>query len=499
MMLKGRLLLSAVGAPLVVVASPGAAQTVEQLQQQIRQLQQQLQNLQNQVDQQARQARAPAPAAPAAAAPPSGVRATLSPANRPGISSADGQNTLELTSRLHLDFADYLRVHPQTPTGQHSLTSGVNARRARIGVLGKFMGDWNYALVLDFGGSSDSNTAIGARTSDIVNAFISYVGFRLVAIDLGYMKVPWTLDEATDSNDIMFIERASPNAVATGLAAGQFRSAFGVRANSDRYWAGAYLTGPISGALHSGSNQQQLGGVARATYQLLQSSTYSLHLGLDGEYVFTPRANGSSATSIDNTVIFSDRPELRVDPTVFINSGAIPAKNAAVYGVEAAAGVGSFYAQGEYYIYQVSQSGLAAGAPTPELTFDGGYVEASYTLTGEARNYISTAGAYSAIVPNRPVGSGGWGAWELAARYSYVNLNSHVTPGVAPTATGGVFGGRQNVYTIGVNWYPVTNIRFMLDYLHADVNKIPTATGVGGSTTPGAVIQAIALRTQVAF
>ncbi|HEX9398273.1 MAG TPA: porin, partial [Burkholderiales bacterium] len=438
-------------------------------------------------------------AAPAAAAPPSGVRATLSPANRPGISSADGQNTLELTSRLHLDFADYLRVHPQTPTGQHSLTSGVNARRARIGVLGKFMGDWNYALILDFGGSSDSNTAIGARTSDIVNAFISYVGFRPVAIDLGYMKVPWTLDEATDSNDIMFIERASSNVVATGLAAGQSRLAFGVRWNTDRAWAGAYLTGPTSGALHSGSNQQQLGGVARATYQLLQSSTYSLHLGLDGEYVFRPRANGSSATSIANTVILSDRPELRVDPTEFINTGAIPAKNAAVYGVEAAAGLGSFYAQGEYYIYQVTQSGLAAGAPTPELTFDGGYVEASYTLTGEARNYIPTAGAYSAIIPAQPVGSGGWGAWELAARYSYVNLNDHVTPGVAPTATGGVFGGRQNVYTIGINWYPVTNIRFMLDYLYADVNKIPTATAVGGSTTPGAVIQAIALRTQVAF
>jgi hypothetical protein len=39
----------------------------------------------------------------------------------------------------------------------------------------------------------------------------------------------------------------------------------------------------------------------------------------------------------------------------------------------------------------------------------------------------------------------------------------------------------------------------MLDYIYADVNKIPTATAVGGSTTPGAVIQAIATRVQVAF
>ena len=35
------------------------------------------------------------------------------------------------------------------------LDDGENLRRARIGILGKFFGDWNYALVYDFGGSSD--------------------------------------------------------------------------------------------------------------------------------------------------------------------------------------------------------------------------------------------------------------------------------------------------------------------------------------------------------
>jgi len=197
----------------------------------------------------------------------------------------------------------------------------------------------------------------------------------------------------------------------------------------------------------------------------------------------------------------SDRPELRVDPTIFLNTGPIPAKNAGAYGVEAAGGFGSFYAQGEYYRFFVNQAGLAAGAPTPQLNFDGGYIEASYTVTGESRKYIPTTGAYSAIVPDRPLSftAGGWGALELAARYSYVNLNNHATPGVAPTTTGGVFGGRQTIYTFGVNWYPITNIRFMLNYIYANVNKIPTATAVGGSTLPGAVIQAIAMRTQVAF
>src|SRR5258707_2465836 len=489
------LLGGALGSSMLLAVHPAAAKTADQLQQQIQQLQRQLQQLQNQVDEQAR--RAPPPAAPApAAAPAGGSRVTMSPANRPGISSADGQNTIELTGRLHFDIADYLSVHPQTPAGPHSLTSGVNARRARLGVLGKFMADWNYAFVADFGGSAD-----GPQLSNIETASLSYQGLRPFAFEIGYMDVPWALDDATSTNDIMFLERASPEVVATGLAAGDFRSAAGVRWNTDRAWAGAYATGPLSGATHTGSNQQQLGGIARATYQALQGGNYSLHLGVDGEYVFVPRANGSSATSIASTMTLSDRPELRVDPTIFLNTGPIPAKNAAVYGVEAAAGFGSFYAQGEYYIYQVNQSGLAAGAPTPQLNFDGGYIEASYTVTGESRKYIPTTGAYSAIVPARPLSftAGGWGALELAARYSYVNLNNHATPGVAPTTTGGVFGGRQTIYTLGVNWYPITNIRFMLNYIYATVNKIPTATAVGGSTLPGAVIQAIAMRTQVAF
>src|SRR3981081_1232839 len=91
--------------------------------------------------------RAQAPAAAPVAPPPSGVKAVLTPDNRPGICSADDANCIYLTSRLHFDVGDYLSVQPQTPTGLHSLTSGVNARRARIGVLGKFMADWNYAFV----------------------------------------------------------------------------------------------------------------------------------------------------------------------------------------------------------------------------------------------------------------------------------------------------------------------------------------------------------------
>jgi phosphate-selective porin OprO and OprP len=516
MTLKQHFMRAALSGVVLFAAYPAAAQTtsvssqMQSLQQQMQQLQQQMQNLQGQVNdsqataqkaqQDAAQAQVVAQQAGQAQPTANGAIPVLSP--HPGICSADGQNCIALTGRLHVDYGDYLDVHPQQSTGPHNLTSGVDIRRARIGVVGKVAGDWNYTLIFDFGGSAESDNAAvtGARSTDIENAFITYNGFHPVAIDLGYLDVPFTLDEATSSNDIMFMERAEVQNVVTNLAANDFRAALGARSNDERYWAGVYLTGPQAGATHSLSNQQQLGGTARFTYQLLQGANYSLHAGFDGEYVFTPRANGSSTSSIADTVSFSDRPELRVDPTAFLNTGSIPAKNAGALGGELAGGWNSLFFQGEYYHIYVDQSGLSATAPKPELGFDGFYAETSWTVTGESRRYIPATGAYSAITPAHPLSlsNGGWGALELAARVSYLDLNDHATTGVSPLVTGGVFGGREEGLALGVNWYPVTNIRFMLNYIHDVVNKIPQSTA-GGSTSTGVTVDAIALRTQVAF
>jgi phosphate-selective porin OprO/OprP len=65
------------------------------------------------------------------------------------------------------------------------------------------------------------------------------------------MDVPYTLDEATSSNNITFMERASPQVLATDLGAGDNRAAFGIRGNDKWWWAGAYLTGPTTGYDHS--------------------------------------------------------------------------------------------------------------------------------------------------------------------------------------------------------------------------------------------------------
>jgi len=469
---------------------------VQELQDQVRRLNQQLQNLQGQVQQtQQNQAQTQKTVTEMKSSPGGGVGgAVVKMLNgRPVFESADGQTTLGITGRLHFDMGAYNWKPDSKGTTPQSLNSGVNARRARLGVTGKFMGDWDYNLIFDFGGSTDSGANVVLE-----NAYITYNGLNPFHFDLGYQDVPYTLDEATSSNNIMFIERSSAQLIAANLAAGDNRSAIGARWNNDRAWVGIYGTGPTAGGTHN--QPRNFGAFGRATYQVLQAPDYSFHIGADVEGVI--HTEGGTSVSL------ADRPELRVDPTTIlgvqtlgnttsssIGSAANPVSGASVYGAELAGGFGSFFAQAEYFHYNIARRGLA------DLNFNGGYVEASYTVTGESRKYSPGCGCYGGISPAHPFSlkAGGWGAFELAARYSVVDLNDNFTAG--SLVGSGFAGGKQTIYAFGLNWYPNNNLRFMLDYLHGVIDR--TEAGNGGpvpiGTSTGGTMDAVALRTQFAF
>ena len=128
----------------------------------------------------------------------------------------------------------------------------------------------------------------------------------------------------------------------------------------------------------------------------------------------------------------------------------------------------------------------------PSLNFQGGYAQGSYVLTGETHAYNPASGAYSAIEPANPftLQGGGRGAWEIAGRVSTIDLNDKLW------TTTGTAGGRQTIYTAGLNWYVNDNIRFMLNYLHGDISKQATSTS---AVNTGSRFDAVAMRTQFAF
>jgi phosphate-selective porin OprO/OprP len=100
------------------------------------------------------------------------------------------------------------------------------------------------------------------------------------------------------------------------------------------------------------------------------------------------------------------------------------------------------------------------------LTFGGYYVQTGYVLTGEKRNYNHARGTFTPPVPKKNFnpfggkGNTGWGAWEVAGRYSHVDLSD-----------GDVDGGKQDAYTLGLNWYANQNVRWALNYIHNEIDN----------------------------
>ena len=82
--------------------------------------------------------------------------------------------------------------------------------------------------------------------------------------------------------------------------------------------------------------------------------------------------------------------------------------------------------------------------------------------------------------------AGTWGAFELAARYSVLDLNFREgDPGAATRSWARVRGGEQKIITVGVNWYLNPSMRLMLDYQHVEIDRLgATGVQIGQSTTP---------------
>jgi phosphate-selective porin OprO/OprP len=447
-----------------------------------------------------------------AEAKPAAPRITQNPTtSKFAIESADGKYSVGLTGALQGDVGYYPGFDAKSKTGPQNLNSGFNARRARIGVTGKADGDFTYTFIYDAGNSSD------ATPKGIENASVNYTGIKNVSIDFGYANQLFTMDQSTSSYDTLFMERATPSNIATGLNTGDNRSSVGARYFNDRLWVGAYVTGPAVGDVHG--QAERIGAFERVAYQVLSTPDYTLHVGLGvDELIKAPLNNGAAAATIGKadpvtgivtnstvpspySISLSDQPELRVDTTTFASTGTLgslanPVTGGQIYDIELAGNYQNFYAQGEYFHYQIDRTGLDTA------TFDGGYGEVAWTLTGETHKYLPGSAAYTRILPAHAfsLDEGYWGAWEVAARVSYIDLTSNFTSGKSLSSQpSAVNGGKQTSFTAGLNWYPNNYMRFELNYIHTDYDKDNSgSSGILGAPV-GASIDALGLRTQVTW
>jgi phosphate-selective porin OprO/OprP len=396
------------------------------------------------------------------------------------VESADKNFKFKLGGRIHAD-ANYTSGDDYLEDGDHAeANDGTEIRRARMEFAGTFFKDWGFRTVADF---ADDNV----RVKD---AFLQYTGIKGLNITAGQQKQNFSRELQESSNDMMFTERSLMNI----LNAPTVDRAIGLNFDTaDETEYGAYvaklgifgdsITPARTGTAPEIDNAGDEGwGVSsRLIYNPILEKNKLIHLGIAGNYR-VPDATGDVAKSRGLAVVYETNNMSNLD---LINSSITDVDSIKMLGLEAAGMYGPFSVGGEY-----TQQWVDRKDGSDNVALNGWYGEAAWSITGESRKYKE--GNFKYLEPAKPFSlkNGGWGAWELATRYSAADLND-----------GSFTGGEISNITTAVNWYINSNFRMMFNWTHLlDIKDSPltTASGVplSGSNSD---LDTFTVRAQVAY
>ena len=369
----------------------------------------------------------------------------------PGLRSRDGQFSVKVGGKIMGDIgwieADSLGRDVGVEFKHNS-----EYRRMEPYVSGQIFENLEFKLEGEFAG----------RRNQLKDAYLRVKRLPcLGSVTVGHIKEPFNMDELTSSKSIALIERALLNAFAP-------ERGFGVMANNHALdqrmtWA--------AGVFRQ-TDHYRAGSTDRGSAHALTGRVTALPVYKDQGKKLVHLGGAYSLRRPKHRIRFRQRPEAHFTYRV-TDTGRIDADHVHLFGTEAALVNGPFWMQAEYIATVVDP---AVGA---NFSFNGTYVQAGYFLTGEHRPYDRRKGVFSRVRPKKDFLHGGGGAWEVAARHSFMDLDDNYLPASARTV--------QDV-TIGLNWYLNPYMRIMWNYVHSWVE---------GSDTNGADI--FMMRFQVAF
>lgn len=340
------------------------------------------------------------------------------------VETTDGQFSFQPIGRLNYDAAWF-------DQDKSRLGDGMKIRRARLGVTGTMFGDWQYRIEPDFANNGVS----------MAEAWIKYVGWAPFDFAVGNVPVPFGLEQYTSDLFTTFIERALPSPV----FAPERLLGFGANYFGPNYSFSTGLYGPsvATSATLTTPNEgdHQFVSIARATYEPVLEPDKLIHFGIGFLY------NNPN----NQPVSFSTTPESAVTGVKFLNTGNIANVGHFIeIDPELSLTYGPVNFEGEYFFVPVTRTDGSA-----DVDVTGWYGQLSYFLTGESRNYNPKIAKFDRVSPIHNAGKNGWGAFELAARMSNLDLDG------GPSFQFG----NETDYTIGLNWYPNPYIRFMANYV----------------------------------
>jgi phosphate-selective porin OprO and OprP len=298
-------------------------------------------------------------------------------------------------------------------------------------------------------------------TQPIQDAVVAYRGYKPVIVSIGNFKEPFGLDQLRSDNTTTFAERALTNAL---FPARNFGGAIGTYGDRWTVTAGVYGNNANLGIQDNG-----VSGTVRVTYAPILTQDQLLHIGVAGSYrSLDPHTTGFSISS---------RPEDNSFARSLVSTGTLNnAQDVSRFGLETIYQYRSYRVTAEYAFADVGGV-TPTSAPTGrgDRFFQSGYVEGAWVVNGNGRpyriapNYGSEFAVLSGVEidDSQRISRGGFGVFEVAARYSDLSLQDGLTNG-----------GRLQDVTAGINWYPDRNIRVVANYIHGHGDPAPVSLKV---------------------
>ncbi len=306
-------------------------------------------------------------------------------------------------------------------------SNGTHLRKARFAIKMLMWKNWYTEWDFDF---TDGEP-------EVKDMYVAYVGFKNSYTKFGHFKVPYGLEILTSSRYIPFPERY--------YGALAFKMHRRMAIEHGRWGENWNVRASVFGQTFAGDpknktkNETGGGAALRVAYAPINNDDMILHVG--GSTVWE-RPDDESWK-----VKYNAEPETKIGDYEIVEAKIKDTNHDFRYGLEGAFVYKNFHLQGEYQWVTVSRNnGLA------DASFNSSYVYLLWDINGGHRKWDNEQGEFGQYFPDP---NSKWGAWELAFRYSYIDLSDE---------DANILGGVAANYTFGINWYPNANIVWQLNY-----------------------------------
>lgn len=317
--------------------------------------------------------------------------------------------------------------------------NGTEFRRARLYTSGTIYKTIKYKFQIDFAG----NKVV------IKDAYLKFTKVPGIGnITVGNMKEPRGFEMLTSSKDITMMERSLTNQFDNDRNLGiMLNNSFLDKRLSLSL---GYFYPSSNNAKYSGNKYNITFRVAGVPYYNNENGLKVVHLGTGITY----------EKHDDHEMSYASRPEAHMAPR-YLKINVDKTKNINEINGELVVVYNCLALHSEYTFAGV-RTGDNSVLKENDYGFYSFFGTLSWFITGEHKNYSKKKSTFGRISPKKNLGTkGGFGAIEIALRYSTLNLNDK-----------DLSGGEMNNITAGINWYlnPVTRITF--NYVHSNIYEL---------------------------